>query len=90
MPQIVDGPTRLDADRDHALAALFFLILQPANAAQFRKHFFRGFLADMAGVENHKIRARRLAQRRIAQRRQRIRHARGVVDVHLAAPGFDM
>jgi hypothetical protein len=43
----------------------------------------------VAGVEQHEVRILDRLGRRIAFHRQRIGHALGIVDVHLAAIGLD-
>ena len=43
----------------------------------------------MAGVQDNHIRIVDRSGRRIARRRQRIRHTRGVVDIHLATKCLD-
>ena len=59
------------------------------QAAQIGKHLLGRFFADVAGIENDHIGILRHFRRRIAKRREHIRHARAVIDIHLAAPGAD-
>ena len=76
--------------RDHHLTAgLRFLFLQHAQLAQLGIDLVRSPLADVAGVQNDHIRRVRRIGRGVAQRRQQIRHAGGIIDVHLAAIGLD-
>ena len=59
------------------------------QAAKVREHLLGRFFADMAGIEDDHIGILRHFRWRIAKRRQHIRHARAVIDIHLAAPGAD-
>ena len=73
----------------HVAARRLPLLLQEIEAAELGEGLLGRLLADMAGVEDdHVGRFRRLG-RGIAERRQDIRHAGGVIDVHLAAIGAD-
>ena len=74
---------------DQLAAALVPLRLQAAQPAELREQLLRRLLPDMAGIEDHHIGRLGPIGRGIAQRRQRLRHAGGVVDVHLAAVGLD-
>ena len=65
------------------------LLLGDFQAAQFREQFFGSLFPDMAGVDDHHIGRLRRIHGSIAQGRQDIRHAGGVVHVHLAAIGLD-
>ncbi len=77
-------------DRDDGLPAGFgALLFCDFQAAELGEEFFRRLFTDMARVHDHHIRGFRRLDRGIAQRRQRIRHAGGIVDVHLAAIGLD-
>ena len=66
------------------------LIARDLQAAQFGEHFLRGLLADVAGVEDDHGGIGRRLRRAIAQGRQDVRHAGGIVHVHLAAIGLDI
>ena len=78
-----DGEQHLAA---RALARPF----QRAQAPELGIDLFRRLLADVAGVEDDQVGVLDLRGRAIAERRQDIRHAGGVVDVHLAAEGLDV
>ena len=82
------GDTTADTDQ-HGPATAGRGILHGAQASEFRIDLLRRFFTDMTGVEDDQI--RRLGRRRHlkAHRRQDVRHARGIVDVHLAAIGFN-
>ncbi len=73
--------------QDHLSARGGARIFQTTQAAELGEHLLGGFFADVAGVEDHHVRAIRLRGRRVAQRRQHILHPGAVVHVHLAAPG---
>src|SRR5262245_32052931 len=60
-----------------------------AQAAQLTEHLFGRLLADMAGVEDDHVGISRVIGRGKAERGQDVRHAGGVVDVHLATVGLD-
>ena len=65
--------------------------LQLAPAAEQRKDFFLGLLAHRAGIEQQQVGLGRVFRRLIAARdAQDVRHAGGVVLVHLAAEGFQV
>ena len=74
----------------HLAAALLARLLQRAQPPELGIDFLRCLLADMAGVEDDQIGVLDLRRRAVAERRQDIRHAGGVVDVHLAAEGLDV
>ena len=78
-------------DREqHLPAAALTRLLQRAQPPELGIDLLRRLLTDMAGVENHQVGVLDLRCRAIAERRQDIRHAGGVVDVHLAAEGLDV
>jgi hypothetical protein len=81
-----------DAAGDHdpgLLAVGLTLLLQFAHAAEFGIDLLGGLLADVAGVEDDEIRLLHRPGFAVALRGQHVRHALGIVDVHLAAIGFD-
>ncbi len=82
------GLTDAAGHRDHQTAA-GPLGLQGADAPEIGKHLLRRFLADVAGVQDHHVRVVHVIRRTEAVGRQHIRHAIGVVDVHLTAVGLD-
>src|SRR3546814_7054309 len=65
------------------------LVLDRPQPAELRIPLLGVLLADVAGVEDDQVGAVRGVARLIAMRRQDVRHAGGVVDVHLAAVGLD-
>ena len=78
-------------DRDQHLAAVRLRrVLQLAHAADFRIELVDRLLTDVAGVENDEVGVGRARGLDIALGRQRVRHTIGIVDVHLAAEGFDV
>src|SRR5690606_31530736 len=64
-------------------------ILQLAQPAKLVKGLLRGLFADVAGVDDDHVGAVRRLRRGIAERCQDIRHAGGIIDVHLATIGAD-
>src|SRR5258708_5435025 len=60
------------------------------RSRQLGAGLFGSLLADMAGIEDDHVGGLGAIGRDIAQRRQDIRHPAGVVDIHLAAVGFDI
>ena len=74
----------------HLAARLLSRVLQRAQPPELGIDLLRSLLADMAGVEDDQIGVLDIRRRAIAERRQDIRHAGGVVDVHLAAEGLDV
>ena len=64
--------------------------LQSLHPAKFRIDFFRRMLADMAGVEDHQVGKIGNRRFRIAHGLQRVAHALAVIDIHLAAIGFNV
>ena len=65
--------------------------LQFAPAAEQRKDFFLRFLAHRTGIEQQQVCRGRVFRRLITARdAQHVRHAGGVVLVHLAAEGFQV
>src|SRR3546814_19707082 len=86
---MVRGPprsTRTDTLVPYTRALPIFT-LQPADV---RIDFRRRFLADVAGVEHDQSGVGPLGSGRIALGAQHLRHAFAVIDVHLAAKGFDV
>jgi hypothetical protein len=63
--------------------------VRPLQPADVRIDLFRRFLADVAGVEHDQIRLA-ASGRRHAPGLQQLRHPLAVIDVHLAAVGFDV
>ena len=94
LPRDDFGAFRLrHATRDrnyHAPAAFGLFGLERLQPSEFGINFLGRFLADVAGVQNYHVRVVWRLARRVAKRRQQIRHAGGIVDVHLAAVGFDV
>jgi hypothetical protein len=81
-----------DAARHHDAGFLALgraLVLQLTHAAEFGINLLGGLLADMAGIEDDEIRLLHGLGLAIALRGQHVRHALRVIDVHLAAIGFD-
>jgi hypothetical protein len=77
-------------DRDARVAAGGgALLFQLAQLAQFGEDLFGGALPNMAGVENNQIGVLDAGRLVEAFRRENVGHARGVIDIHLAAEGFD-
>ena len=64
--------------------------LERSDAAQFGIHFLCCFLANMAGVEDDEVGFASVQSLGKALGCKRVRHTMGVVDVHLAAEGFDV
>ncbi len=62
---------------------------QLLETAEFRIDLLGRLLADVAGVEDDQIGVIGPLGQRIAVCHQRVRHATGVVDIHLAAVGLD-
>ena len=65
------------------------LALEQAKLAEFREHLFGGAFADVAGVEDHEVGVFHDSRLVEAGGRQGVRHAGGVIDVHLAAVALD-
>ena len=77
-------------DDDLRLPAMgLAFLLQLAHATELGINLFGGLLADMAGVEDDEVRLLHRLGFAVAFGRQHVRHALGIVDVHLAAIGFD-
>ena len=77
-------------DRDRHVAALARRrVLELADAAELRIDLLGGLLADMAGVEDDEIGILGTGFG-VSLARQEIGHTMGIVDVHLAAIGFDV
>src|SRR5437588_13029602 len=65
-------------------------LFERAHAAKFGIDFFRRLLADMAGIENDEIGLRHACRLDKTFGRERVRHTMRIVDVHLAAKGFNV
>jgi hypothetical protein len=65
-------------------------LLELSDAAELGIHLLRRLLADVTGVEHDQVGLLRRGRLDKTQRRQRIRHTLRIVDVHLAAVGFDV
>ncbi len=73
-------------DRDlHRAAPARGLVLGDAQAAELGIDLFGGLLADVAGVEDDEVGILRAGRLHESFRSQRVHHALGIVDVHLAA-----
>ncbi len=66
------------------------VVLHHAQPPELGIDLFRGLLADMAGVEDHQIRFVGVCRLDKTLAGQRIHHALRIVDIHLAAIGFDV
>jgi hypothetical protein len=64
--------------------------LECADAPEFGIHLFCRLLANVAGIEDDKVRVREVGRLGKALGREHVRHTMGIVDVHLAAEGFDV
>ena len=64
--------------------------LQPPHAAELRIDLFGRLFADVAGVEDDQVGVVRRCRLDEPLGRQQVRHTMGIVDVHLAAVGFDV
>ena len=73
----------------HLRAHVLLGLLEALHPAKFRIDLFGRMFADMAGIEDHQIGMVGNRRFRIAHGLQRIAHALAVVDIHLAAVGFD-
>ena len=73
----------------HAATRRRPVFLQSAQPAELRIHFLARLFAYMASVQYDHIRIIRRIARGIAERCQDIRHAGGVVDIHLTAIRLD-
>ena len=62
--------------------------LEPAQPAEIGVHFLGRLLADVTRVEDDHVGTLGTVTRQVAERRQNLRHARGVVGVHLATVRF--
>ncbi len=82
------GDAADDGD-DRLVAGGRALVLQLADAAEVRIDLLGRLLADMAGVEDDEIGILDGVGFGIALRRERLGHALGIIDVHLAAEGAD-
>ncbi len=75
---------------DHDAAAVARRrVLELADAAELRIDLLGGLLADMAGVEDDEIGILGTGLG-VSLARQQIGHTMGIVDIHLAAIGFDV
>src|SRR5262249_5356498 len=61
-----------------------------ADTAELGIDLVRGLLADVAGIKGDEIGVLELCRLGGALGRQHVRHTMGIVDVHLAAEGFDV
>ena len=78
-------------DRHQHVGALVLPgFLEALDPAKFRIDFFGRMFADVAGIENHQVGLVGNRRFRIAHGLQRIAHALAVIDIHLAAIGFDV
>ena len=75
--------------KQHAPAGRLPLVFEAPQPSKLRKDLLRGLLANVAGVEDDHVGAAGAIHRGVAERRQDIRHAGGVVDVHLTTVGLD-
>src|SRR6185312_12211811 len=66
------------------------LFLHDADAADLGIDLLHRLLADVAGVEDDEVGVLRRGRLDITAWRQRVRHTMRIVDVHLAAEGFDV
>src|SRR6476646_3438481 len=78
-------------DGDHHAAPVagggLFDLAQPAD---LRIDFLHGLFADVTRVQDDEIGLIGIGRFSESRRRQRVRHTMGIVDVHLAAKGFDV
>ena len=72
----------------HARARRGAGLFEWAQPSELGIDLLRGFLPDMTGVEDHHVGTLWVRDSDVAERRQHIGHARGIVDVHLAAIGL--
>ena len=82
------GHTTCDADQ-HVHSARAPALAQTPQATELGVYLLRGFLPDVARVQNDEIGVIGALGGDIAVRRQRIRHSGGIIHVHLAAVGLD-
>ena len=82
-------PFRLCHTASHANHHMFVLLLERFQAPQFGIDFLSRFFANMTGVQNHHIGLISRRNRAIAGLGQCFFHALAVIDIHLAAIGFD-
>src|SRR3546814_9260564 len=76
------------------LLFFFLMIRRPPRSTRTDTLFpyttlFGGLLADMAGIEDDHVGVIGHVGLGVSQRGQNVRHAGGIVDVHLAAVGLD-
>jgi hypothetical protein len=78
-------------DRDgHVAAGARGFTLEDAQAAELGIDLLGGLLADVAGVEDDEIGVLGRCGLDVPLAAQKVRHTIGIVDVHLAAVGFDV
>src|SRR5262245_29620350 len=78
-------------DRDgHAAPFVCGRLLEHADAAELGIDLVRRLLADVAGIEDDEIRVVGTGGFDEAFGCEHVRHTMGIVDVHLAAEGFDV
>ena len=82
------GHTTGDADQ-HVHSARAPALAQTPQATELGVYLLRGFLPDVARVQNDEIGVIGALGGDIAMRRQKIRHSGGIIHVHLAAVGLD-
>ena len=74
----------------HAPPVVGGVFLELAHPAELRIDLLGRLFPDMAGVQDDQIRIVRRCCLHIAFGREQVRHTMGIVDVHLAAVGFDV
>ena len=74
----------------HAAAVPRRRLLHLADAADLGIDLLRRFLADVAGIQDDEVGVLGTCGLGEPGGRQRVRHTMGIVDVHLAAEGFDV
>ena len=75
---------------EHATLGAGRGLAQLAHPAELGKDLLGRLLADVTGIEDDEVGVFRLGGLDEAMRRQDVRHTMGIVDVHLAAVGFDV
>ncbi len=73
----------------HVATGMAPLVAEPPEPAELGIDFLGSLLANMAGVEENEVGVFNRVDATIAMNRQLLRHAVGVVDVHLAAESLD-
>jgi hypothetical protein len=66
------------------------VLLRSTQPSEFRKNLFGRLLADVAGVEDDEVGVIDVSGLDKALAGQRVRHALGIVDIHLAAIRLDV